>query len=293
MGALGLGLLRPNLEWTEILALVIIGSILFSSAIGLLLWRLLLRPVLGLRVRAQDMVSDPTLPPQPLDHYGTSELRDLGESVLKMAIGLQRRADALRAYSDHVTHELKSPLTGILGAAELLQDTDIKIENRLKLVEDIASSARRLARLLDDMRSLGHAQNMTSGGQVTDLRNLDIFKADDVQIQGQPRLELDAKIAELVFDHLIGNARKSGATEIIIQSEGEDVLISDNGSGISPGNSDRIFEPFFTTDRAEGGTGMGLAIVKTVLEASGNAVVLCQKKGRTTFRIGRSPKTVA
>jgi signal transduction histidine kinase len=57
------------------------------------------------------------------------------------------------------------------------------------------------------------------------------------------------------------------------------LVISDDGSGISPGNRDRIFDPFFTTNRDGGGTGMGLAIVRRLLSAHGATIALQDDPG--------------
>ena len=89
----------------------------------------------------------------------------------------------------------------------------------------------------------------------------------------------------MILKHLLENATENGATEVRIDVAGRALKLTDNGTGISPGNRPRVFEPFFTTRRAEGGTGMGLNIVRSVIEAAGGAIVLEASENGTAFRI--------
>ena len=92
-----------------------------------------------------------------------------------------------------------------------------------------------------------------------------------------------------MLTHLIENAAEHGATQIGLHvsadPEGPRLTVSDNGPGISPGNRDRIFTPFFTTRREKGGTGMGLAIARTLLQAHGGSISLGDSQNGTTFVI--------
>ena len=65
----------------------------------------------------------------------------------------------------------------------------------------------------------------------------------------------------MVLDHLSGNARAHGASEVVAYVEEDSLIVQDNGSGISQGNRNRIFEPFFSTKASGEGTGLGLSMV--------------------------------
>ena len=117
VGLVALRLLGPVLgyRWA---AVILGGMILLATLVlGLLLNRLLLRPITALAGRAGDLNRDPMARAEPLAHYGTRELRDLGESVLSMAGRLQAREATIRSYTDHVTHEMKTPLSAMRAAA--------------------------------------------------------------------------------------------------------------------------------------------------------------------------------
>jgi len=95
--------------------------------------------------------------------------------------------------------------------------------------------------------------------------------------------------ANIVFGHLADNSVRHGATQLSIsaQAEGDKLVVrvADNGAGVSAGNRGRIFDPFFTTRRAEGGTGMGLGIVRALLRSHGGDIALDASSEGAAFRV--------
>jgi signal transduction histidine kinase len=104
-----------------------------------------------------------------------------------------------------------------------------------------------------------------------------------------PAMAMSADNAQIVFGHLLDNSARHGATQVGISAHAEGgklhVRVADNGAGVSPGNRDRIFDPFFTTRRVEGGTGMGLGIVRALLRAHGGDIALEDSATGATFLI--------
>lgn len=273
--------------------IVAAGSFLATLVLGLLLWRLILSPVQALAAKAQDIRGGAA--PEGLDHYGTPEIGELAQDVLDMAEVLQSREMAVRGYTDHVTHELKTPLTAIRGAAELLEQENLPEEAR-KLVGTIAGAEKRAVKLLGAARQIAAARMPEHRG-ATRLRDcvkglearLTTMKlkvvTDDVE------LPLAGSGLEVVLGHIAENAEEAGATLLTLDSgkndDGPWMTLSDNGPGISAGNKSQVFEPFFTTRRDSGGTGMGLAIVQTLLLAHGALIRLDDPgdAGGTRFHI--------
>lgn len=273
--------------------IVAAGSFLATLVLGLLLWRLILAPVQALAARAQEIRGGAV--PEGLDHYGTPEIGELAQDVLDMAEVLQSREMAVRGYTDHVTHELKTPLTAIRGAAELLEQEDLPDTAR-KLVATIAGAEKRAVKLLGAARQIAAARMPEHRGTTTlrdcvpELRQrLQTTKLEVVNADAE--LPLAKSGLQVVLGHLAENAEEAGATVLTLDSgrndDGPWMTVADNGPGISAGNQKQVFEPFFTTRRDSGGTGMGLAIVQTLLLAHGALIRLQEpgEAGGTRFHV--------
>lgn len=261
--------------------IVAAGSFLATLVLGLLLWRLILSPVQALAAKAQAIRGGAV--PEGLDHYGTPEIGELAQDVLDMADVLQSREMAVRSYTDHVTHELKTPLTAIRGAAELLEaEEDLPPETR-RLVMTIAGAEKRAVKLLGAARQIAAArmpehQGTTVLKECVPSLEQRLSKTQLRVLNETVELPLARSGLEVVLGHLAENAEEAGATELRLDAGRTDdglwLRVEDNGPGISAGNKKQVFEPFFTTRRDSGGTGMGLAIVQTLLLAHGARITL-------------------
>ncbi len=261
--------------------IVAAGSFLATLVLGLLLWRLILSPVQALAAKAQAIRGGAV--PEGLDHYGTPEIGELAQDVLDMADVLQSREMAVRSYTDHVTHELKTPLTAIRGAAELLEaEEDLPNETR-KLVQTIAGAEKRAVKLLGAARQIAAARMPEHQGTsrlkdcIPTLKSR-LSRTELEVLNDGTELPLAQSGLEVVLWHLAENAEEAGATMLTLDTgrtdDGPWLRVKDNGPGISSGNRAQVFEPFFTTRRDSGGTGMGLAIVQTLLLAHGARIRL-------------------
>jgi signal transduction histidine kinase len=260
------------LGWGETGWLIFWMAVVSTGVLAFLLWRLVLRPVARLTAYAR-AVREGRSDATPPTHFGTPEFGALGASVIAMGDTLQSRAASLRAYADHVTHELKSPLTSLRGAAELLQ-SDLPAQDQAKLVETIEASAARMQTLLTQLQRHAAASQSSGPGQ-THLSALPA-SVGHVQIVVEREGSVPLSLADLtvVIDQLAQNAAAHGATRLVLEWQGQALRVADDGTGIGTGNAARIFDPFFTTRRDAGGTGMGLTIVQTLLSAHGARIAL-------------------
>jgi two-component system, OmpR family, sensor kinase len=280
-GVLALRLMIPVFGFRHS-ALMIAGVILIATAIlGYLLWRLLLRPIRALAAHAHNVRRGEAMVPP--SHYGTSELHDLGQAVLDMAATLQNREVAIRSFADHVTHEMKTPLTAIRGAAEMLEVT---AADQPLLDAMLAATARMEVQLGALQRSAaarepGYHGVTTLDQVVPPLRAafapLQIMTTGDAQ-----PMPLATAGLEIVLGQLLQNA---GARVVTMAATPGALRVQDDGTGISEGNRARIFDAFFTTRREEGGTGMGLAIARNLLGAHGAAIDLVPSAVGAVFDI--------
>ena len=248
------------LGWRETSFMIGCMALVATLLLGALLWRLVLRPVRALTGYAQS--EGQTEVPQ---HFGTPEFSKLGQSVLHMTESLRGREAVLRSYADHVTHELKSPLSAIRGAAELLESDALSPADRRKLLDNISTATARMDGLLADQRAFAQAHEPLGDGACLLSQVAQAHPVITVVTDGE--IPLPAQVIDIALGHLSRNAVEHGATAVTATWQADGVVIADNGPGISTGNRDRIFDPFFTTNRGAGGTGMGLAIVRRMLAA--------------------------
>lgn len=269
--------------------------------IGFIFSRTITRPMHELIRRSTDIAHGDHQAFRPLAHYGTREFAQLSQSFLDMAEQLSRKSSAIATFAAHLTHELKSPLTSIKGAAELLQDSSRSPSHALTEAEqatflaNILSDTERLETMVARLRELARAENLThdghtSLGEVTASLRSAFGK---LAIRGDGALDrtigISTENALIVLSHLADNAVRHNARALrITASEQATMLIAvvgNDGDPISDPNRERIFDAFFTTRRESGGTGMGLAIVQSLLRAHGGTIRLLRPEQGVAFEI--------
>ncbi len=279
---------------------VILAGLTVAAAaliVGLVFLRAITRPIHELIRRTEAMGAGERDAIRPLAHYGTREIAALAHSFFGMARGLFDRSDFVTTFAAHVSHELKSPLTSIQGAAELLRDSgsSMTAAERKKFLDNIIGDTQRLTALLQRLRELARADNpQTTGNTALNVTVADLRKAFPglaIEMKGDTGLAiaLSAENATIIFSHLADNAERHSATTLTIaleRAEGEvQAVVSDNGDGISEQNRENIFDTFFTTRRDSGGTGMGLRIVRSMLAAHGGSIRLLPAPAGTSFEL--------
>lgn len=252
--------------------------------LGYVFVRLITRPIYALIDRSKAIGQGDRSAIRPLKHRGTREIAALTQSFLTTAKGLFDRSDYISTFASHVSHELKSPLTAIQGAAELLRDSDASMsaKDRERFFRIIIDDSQRLSVLLQRLRELAKAENPQSQDSCNPLDALATIqsKFPNIQLTVSGNNEQTALIsrdnAEIVFSHLIDNAVRHNASKLVFKASTIgaylQINVQDNGDGISEHNRTKVFETFFTTRRESGGTGMGLCIVKSLLEANGGSI---------------------
>lgn len=248
---------------------VLVVMVFAASLIGWVMVRLISRPVIGLRNEALAIAAGHRDSTSALSHYGFRELATLGASVEDMAANLTKRAQEIRIYTDHVTHELKSPVTAIIGAAELLHGTGISDKDREKLLNNIAAEAQRMSTLLGHLREIARVKAMAPGkadqlaAMIPTVAGLQI----DVAAKPDAVLPLTVEHGRIILLHMSQNSQAHNATTLQVRWDGSTLALIDNGDGILATDAARLADPFFTTRRESGGTGMGLAICEAILDS--------------------------
>lgn len=291
IGAVYLSRTAPGLteyfagERSAVIVLVVV-TLLSAAVVGTLLVRTMLRPIRALRDQSRMVANGSHSELAPLDHYGVREIAELGEAVITMAGTLSRRSKEIGIYTNHVTHELKSPVTSIMGAAELLEDGHLSDAAQQSLIGTIRAQGERMDLLLHQLRDMTRSREAMRGepGQLRDMlpeiSGLDISLAPPDAI-----LPLSVAHGQTVLAHMAGNARHHGATRLDLDWDGRTLRLSDDGVGFAGIALGRLAEPFFTTRREEGGTGLGLAIVVAILELYGARLTPVAAPGGAVFEI--------
>lgn len=279
--------------------LVIFGLLVVLSG---LLSRGITRPIeeLGIATRAV-AGGRGTVPPIP--KTAAIEIQGLYADFATMAAAIERRSRYLRDLAYAISHEFKTPLAGIRGVLELLQDHqhDMEESDRRRFLTNATADADRLALLITRLLDLARADmSQTSPDACCDiaaaLRHLaEIHHTDGFSIQlevrdGLPPAAIPGNVVEVLFSTLFENSRQAGATHVRVTitpwTEAElGIRVEDNGHGLTTADRARMFEPFFTTRRSEGGTGLGLTIAQSLLKAYGGMIAAADSDAGAAFAI--------
>ena len=227
----------------------------------------------------------------------------LGAVILVVDVTESQNAEQMRReFSANVSHELKTPLQGIIGSAELLESGMVKPEDEARFVGHIKKEAARLVSLIEDIIRLSQLDE----GVELPKENVDMLElTEDVKAileasaaeknitlnvtgKGFPVEGVRRMLHEIVYN-LCDNAIKyntpGGSVEIRV--ENKKLTVSDTGIGIPAEHKDRIFERFYRVDKshskASGGTGLGLSIVKHAVQYHKANIELNSTPGKGTI----------
>ncbi len=230
----------------------------------------------------------------------------IGAVILTFDITEQENAEqSRREFTANVSHELKTPLQGIIGSAELIESGMAKPEDIPRFVGHIRREAQRMVTLIGDIIRLSQLdEGIDMPCETFDLLDVADEAANDLRagaekknvtlsVSGAPVMMTGVRrlIYETIYN-LVDNAIKydhpGGRADIRVEAgDGTAaVTVSDDGIGIAPEYQSRIFERFFRVDKsrskASGGTGLGLSIVKHAVQYHGGKLKLQSSPGKGT-----------
>jgi signal transduction histidine kinase len=252
-----------------------------------LLSRGITRPIEALGVATEQVAHGRVSIPEP-PPTAAIEIRDLYLNFAAMAERIERRSRYLRDFAAALSHELKTPISGIKGVLELLgEHPEMNDADKARFLANASADADRLSHLLSRLLELARADMALGAEAIASelappiLAVADAHRSDALQIEvtldGMPRVAAPSDMIEAVIETLVENSRQAGARALRISAavEGERVRleIADDGPGIPPADHERIFEPFHTGRRDQGGSGLGLSIARSLLTASGGTIV--------------------
>ncbi len=230
---------------------------------------------------------------------------DLRESLRRLEEANQAKSQFLSS----ISHELRTPLNAILGFTELLREQFFGPlnEKQLNYVHQVENSGRHLLALINDLLDLTRVDTGSMKLERADISvaeiihgSLDIIRPEcehkkiypfSQSVENLPRVYADLRKCRQIMLNLLSNACKytpeNGQVEVLARVEDENFLrleVKDNGMGIEAGEVDKIFSEFYQTAKVQdehlGGTGIGLALSKRLVELQGGRIGVNSEPGR-------------
>jgi signal transduction histidine kinase len=297
-------------RFRAVLALVTLSIVMLALTGGWLATQSAVQPIRRLTAAVGRIVrtgkTDERVPIAPHEDEAINELTRLYNAMLDKIEGL---VTGMRGALDNVSHDLRTPLTRLRGSAELALAGPADVDRYRDALADCVEETDRVLVMLDTLMDISEAESGAMPlarehvplGEVVD-RAIDLYRevADAKGVQLEAALVEDVTVTgdrvrlEQVAANLIDNAVKytpaGGRVTVGIRRERDRAVlwVADTGRGIPPGDLPRIWERLFRGDesRTERGLGLGLSLVKAVVEAHGGTVEVESQPGRgSTFSV--------
>jgi signal transduction histidine kinase len=294
----------------------LIGAVI-ALLLGIFLSRTLTRPIREL-TQATHAVSEGDLS-QQVPIRSNDELGELAKAFNKMSSELSRSVNARKQMTADIAHELRTPLSLILGHAEAVHDGVLPPSQ--ENFEIIREEAERLEQLVNDLRilSLADAGELSITLQIIEPGRLLQEVAAIYQYQTQRKnisldLEVDSPLSNIEVDpgrmtqvltNILDNALRhtpEGGRIVLSAKEVSDQIelaIQDSGAGLKAEDLERVFDRFYRTDSSRqrdgdfpGGSGLGLAIARSIVQAHGGQLSAESETGKGLKVIIRMPKMI-
>ncbi len=257
------------------------GATIIGAVLGLYASRRVLRPLSRIADTAEQIAAGDL--DARLSGLDDPDLTRLVATFNAMTDSLEERIQREQRFASHVSHELRSPLTALRGAMDLVRGRGVQLPERAQLgIDLLEQQVGRFERMVLDLLEMA---TIEAGAATVDLTSLSVVPllkttmlhvgADSVPIDvavgaAEARVIVDARRFERIIDNLIGNANRhaGGATCVRIIRDGTAhrvrIHIDDAGPGVAPNERSRIFDRFArgAQGRHLAGAGLGLALVK-------------------------------
>ncbi len=291
----GVTLSIPGFIW------VLVASSALAGGIALLLNHRILRPIRNLG-SAMNRVAGGDFKLRLTSRSKSGDIQQLYRDFNVMVAELEKTEVLQSDFVSNVSHEFKTPINAIEGYTMLLQDTGEGTPEQREYVEKILHNTRRLSSLIGDILLLSKVENQTIAREETEFRLDEQVRQSILSLEPQwsaKETDFDVELEEIsyrgderllmhVWNNLIGNAVKfnppNGAVRLRLSRSdgGVTFTVEDEGPGIPPEAQGHIFDKFYQGDSShrEEGNGLGLALVKRILNVCGGEIAQENLPGR-------------
>ena len=293
-------------------------SLVAAALLSLVLSATIARPLVRLRDEAKGLLDARDRLRKTFRRSGRhDEIGDLARALEELTLRLERHIRFVESFSGDLAHEFRNPLASIRAATEVLAEADDPAERR-ELLETVEREVARMDRLLSGVRELSRIDAGARAGAgpetpvdlvaITDevvrawRRRLDRRVRLDAEAPSSPILvtvspERLSQALENLLDNAVGFSPDGGTVKVTVcEEEGLGVLrVDDEGPGIPEEHLGKVFERFFTfrpgSGRGAGAhDGLGLAIVRSIVEAHGGSASASNRPGGGASLVVRFPR---
>jgi two-component system heavy metal sensor histidine kinase CusS len=301
---------RFRKQFRTLLVLGLGLGVVASALIAVTVTRRGLRPLTAMR-RALERVQPAHLNERIDPARWPTELRPLAASFDHMLMRLEDSFTRLSQFSADLAHELRTPIGNMLGEAQVALTRDRSPKQYREVIESAAAECERLSAIIDNLLFLARADaaeqqvnRSVFSGRAALEKIVGFYQAlaEDrhiaISCSGDADAFADAILFNRAISNLVDNALRftadGGEIRISIQASGggTEISVRDSGSGISPEHLPHVFDRFYRGDksRSSAGTGLGLSLVKSIVDLHGGLVSIESGIGRGTAVILTFPR---
>ena len=291
-----------EIEVGALLMLVLAGGIIAAALIAITVTRRGLHPLAEM-TNSVEQIGPTHLDARVAPAGWPRELQPLANAFDQMLERLEQSFTRLSQFSADLAHELRTPIANILGEAQVALTRDRPPAEYREVIASMITECERLSGIVDNLLFVARAdaarepiEKKLFDGRAAAEKMANFYRtlAEDrhitINCTGKGKIFADPILFERAVSNLVDNALRftadGGKIEISIASEADNskILVTDNGCGIAPEHLPRVFDRFYRADssRSSHGTGLGLALVKSIVDLHGGAAKIDSEVGHGT-----------
>lgn len=290
---------------------IFLAGIALSAGLGAFIAKRGLRPLGEITEKAEKITAE-ILHERISERVWPRELAKLAKAFDGMLDRLESSFTRLTEFSANLAHELRTPINNLMGEAEVTVSRDRSPEEYRRVIESSLEEYHRLSGMIDNILFLARSEKEISPvqidarrevGQICDFYlNLAEEKGIALTCSGEGTICADPPLFQRAVGNLVSNALRytprggSIAVSLVPESDGGlTIIVKDTGIGIAPGDLPKIFDRFYRSEPARAlhaqGSGLGLSIVKSIMELHHGSVEISSIPDKGTTATLRFPPT--